>query len=139
MPPAKRPESDRVKDANVAYYRALSGRDMRAMQRVWSCASDNILIAPPVNPVTHVGWDAIKRNWDRYWALFDEFNVEMENPTVNVNGPVAWVHGIEHSHRRAKTGEITTSSNYGTNIFCNADGRWLMVFHQAALIPPHKP
>src|SRR3954470_9180264 len=115
-------ETDKVIAANSAYYTALSARDMRAMEQVWTCANDNILIAPPVNPVTHVGWDAIKRNWDRYWALFDEFNVEMENPTVNVNGPVAWVHGIEHSHRRAKTGEITTSSNYGTNIFCNADG-----------------
>ncbi len=131
-------ETQKVKAANLTYYRALSARDIRAMEKVWTCASDNILIAPPVNPVTHIGWDAIRRNWERYWAQFDEFNVSMEDPTVNVNGPVAWVHGIEHSRRHAKTGQITTSANYGTNIFCNQDGRWLMVFHQAALIPGRK-
>src|SRR3954463_408506 len=129
------PETDNVIAANADYYTALSARDMRAMEQVWTCANDNILIAPPVNPVTHVGWDAIKRQWARYWALFDSFSVTMGTPTVNVNGPVAWVHGTETSQRRAKSGEITRSENYGTNIFVKTDDRWRMVFHQAAMIP----
>jgi ketosteroid isomerase-like protein len=128
-------DADRVIAANGAYYQALSARDMRAMERVWTCAADNILIAPPVNPVTHVGWDAIKRNWERYWAMFDALSVSMQEPTVNVNGPVAWVHGIETSKRRSKSGETTQSTNYGTNIFVKHDDGWRMVFHQAALIP----
>ena len=134
-PPDKMTDADKVISANHAYYTALSARDMRAMEKIWTCANDNILIAPPVNPVTHVGWDAIKRNWERYWALFETLSVSMEAPTVNVNGPVAWVHGTEHSKRRAKSGDVTSSSNYGTNIFVKHDGHWLMVFHQAALIP----
>jgi ketosteroid isomerase-like protein len=131
-------DANKVIAANAAYYKALSARDMRAMQDIWTCAHDNILIAPPVNPVTHVGWDAIKRNWERYWALFDTFSVSMGSPTVNVNGSVAWVHGTETSHRRTKKGESSHSSNYGTNIFVkdDGDGRWRMVFHQAALIEP---
>jgi ketosteroid isomerase-like protein len=134
-PPDKMSDADKVISANHAYYTALSARDMRAMEKIWTCASDNILIAPPVNPVTHVGWDAIKRNWERYWAIFETLSVSMEAPTVNVNGPVAWVHGTEHSKRLTKSGEVTSSSNYGTNIFVKHDGHWLMVFHQAALIP----
>ena len=54
---------------------------------------------------------------------------------VNINGPVAWVHGIETSNRRAKTGDLSSSRNYGTNIFINCDGSWLMAFHQSAMIP----
>lgn len=54
---------------------------------------------------------------------------------VNVNGPVAWVHGIETSRRRSKSGEVTSSRNYGTNIFVNHGGSWLLEFHQSALIP----
>jgi hypothetical protein len=53
---------------------------------------------------------------------------------VNVSGPVAWVHGIETSRRRKKTGETSSSRNYGTNIFVSRDGRWLMSFHQSAAI-----
>ena len=55
------PEASRVKAVNIAYYKALSARDMCAMEKVWTCASDNILIAPPINPRTHVGWTAIKQ------------------------------------------------------------------------------
>jgi ketosteroid isomerase-like protein len=131
-----RSDADKVIAANAAYYKALSARDMTAMAEIWTCASDNILIAPPVDPVTHIGWDAIKRQWERYWAQFDQFTVSMASPTVNVNGPVAWVHGIETSQRRSKGGKASSSSNYGTNIFVKDDGRWRMVFHQAALIEP---
>lgn len=120
-----------VKAANLAYYRALSARDMRAMEDVWTCAADNILIAPPVNPITHIGWGAIRSNWERYWPQFAEFSVVMQSPTINVNGPVAWVHGIEASRRLTRGDETSASSNFGTNIFVNQRGRWLMVFHQS--------
>lgn len=132
-----RADTDKIIAANTAYYKALSARDMAAMAKVWTCANDNILIAPPVDPVTHVGWEAIKRNWERYWALFETFSVSMAQPAVSMNGPVAWVHGIETSKRRTKGGKNSSSSNYGTNIFTkDDDGVWRMVFHQAALIEP---
>ncbi len=135
MPPDKPPpETEQVLAANLAYYQALSARDLRAMEKIWTCAPDNILIAPPVDPVTYVGWPAIRQNWERYWAQFDELRVAMASPVVNVNGPVAWVHGIETSRRRAKSGAVSKSSNYGTNIFVKHDSGWRMVFHQAALI-----
>jgi ketosteroid isomerase-like protein len=128
-------DAGNVKAANNAYYTALSKRDLPAMEKVWSCTSDNILIAPPTNPITHVGWDAIKRNWETYWPTFSHFTVSMTVTTININGPVAWVHGIETSRRRNKTGYVSSSRNYGTNIFVNHDGRWLMAFHQSTIIP----
>jgi ketosteroid isomerase-like protein len=133
---AKAPsEASVVKAVNNAYYKALSARDMRAMEKVWTRTNDNILIAPPTNPVTHVGWDAIRRNWEAYWPTFSRFSVSMVVSMVNVNGPVAWVHGIETSRRLAKTGDVSSSRNYGTNIFVNCDGAWLMAFHQSTVIP----
>ncbi len=36
---------------------------------------------------------------------------------INISGPVAWVHGIETSRRRTKTGEVSNNRNFGTNIF----------------------
>ena len=71
----------------------------------------------------------------RYWPTFDQFSVSMKVNKINVSGPVAWVHGIEKTRRRKKTGEVSSSRNFGTNIFVNRNGHWLMVFHQAAEIP----
>jgi ketosteroid isomerase-like protein len=123
-----------IKKTNAAYYKALSARDLDAMEAVWTCAADNMLIAPPTNPHVRIGWAAIKRNWEAYWPTFDQFRVSMKVNKVKVAGPVAWVHGVETSHRRSKTGEVSSSHNYGTNIFVNRTGQWLMVFHQAAEI-----
>jgi ketosteroid isomerase-like protein len=128
-------DSDAIRAANAGYYAALSARDMPAMERVWTCASDNILIAPPVKPRTHVGWVAIKRNWESYWPTFAEYSVTMEPTSVSVNGPVAWVHGVETSRRRTTSGETSGSSNFGINIFVHHEGRWLMVFHQSTAMP----
>lgn len=41
-------ETNLVKAVNHAYYKALSARVLNAMEAVWTCAADNILIAPPV-------------------------------------------------------------------------------------------
>jgi ketosteroid isomerase-like protein len=128
-------EMKHIKSSNDAYYKALSARDMRAMERLWTCAADNMLIAPPTNPRTHVGWAAIKRNWESYWPTFDKFQVTMRVNKINISGPVAWVHGVEKSHRRKKSGETSSSRNYGMNIFAHRNDRWLMVFHQATAIP----
>ena len=130
-------EIRKVKAVNLAYYKALSARDLRAMEAVWTCAANNILIAPPVNPHSHIGWAAIKRYWEAYWPTFDQFSVSMRVTKVNISGPVAWVHGIETSHRRKNTGEVSNSHNYGTNIFINRSGHWRMTFHQSAIIPEH--
>ena len=128
-------EIKKIKASNDAYYKALSARDMRAMEKVWTCAADNMLIAPPADPRVYVGWSAIKRNWEAYWTRFAEYRVTMRVNKVNVSEPVAWVHGIETSHRRTKSGEVSSSHNYGTNIFVHRNDRWLMVFHQVVAIP----
>ena len=128
-------DNEAVNATNLAYYQALSARDMRAMEQVWTRGADNILIAPPANPVTHIGWSAITRNWEQYWARFVEFNVSMQPSAINIIGPVAWVHGIEISRRRTKTGETSSSTNFGTNIFVAQNGGWFMVFHQSVAMP----
>lgn len=65
----------------------------------------------------------------------DQLTVSMEKPTIVIKGPVAWVYGIENAQRRTKGGETSGGPNFGTSIFVNEGGHWLMVFHQAALIP----
>src|SRR5262245_38275075 len=84
---------------------------MRAMERLWTRGADNILIAPPVKPVTHVGWAAIKQNWERYWAEFAEFKVSMQTSAINIVGPVPWctamrTHGVEPKRARSIAAQI---------------------------------
>ena len=61
LPAKTESEIKKIKASNDAYYKALSARDMHAMGKVWTCAANNMLIAPPANPRVYVGWSAIKR------------------------------------------------------------------------------
>ena len=94
---AEAASASRVKAVNNAYYKALSDRDMRAMEKVWTCATDNILIAPPINPVTHVGWEAIKRNWEAYWPTFtvQRFHGRNHGQYQRTGGLGAWRRDVE--------------------------------------------
>ena len=96
-------EISKVKAVNLAYYKALSARDLSAMGPPWICAADNILdSAAGQSGNSHVGWAAIRRIWEAYWPTFDLFSVSMRVTKVNISGPVAWVHGVETSHRRER-------------------------------------
>src|SRR5437588_3841237 len=95
--PSKKPSTEikNIKAGNDAYYEALSARDLRAMEIVWTCAPDNMLIAPPSDAHVYVGRAAIKRNWQLYWFTFDQLRMSMRVNKVNISGPVACVPGIE--------------------------------------------
>jgi ketosteroid isomerase-like protein len=129
---------DQVKAANQAYYAALSARDLAAMEHVWAQSPRDVNVAPPIKPAAHTGWDTIKKNYQTFWSTLDELTVLMEEPQIVVHGSVAWVYGIEQARRRAKNGEVSAGPNFGTSIFIKDGGRWLMVFHQAALVPRPK-
>ena len=132
---AQSADIEQVKAANQAYYAALSACDIAAMERVWAPTTQAVNVAPPIRPAAHTGWDAIKKNYAGFWGTLDELTVSMEAPEIHVHGSVAWVYGIEQAKRRAKDGTVSTGKNFGTSIFIKENNRWLMVFHQAALIP----
>jgi ketosteroid isomerase-like protein len=123
-----------VRAANHAYYAALSARDMPAMEKIWVGSPDDTNIAPPVRPVANEGWEQIKAAYLKFWGTLDSLSVSMDEPTIKVRGSVAWVHGIEKAQRRTKAGAEQAGTNFGTSIFINQGGRWLMIFHQAAAI-----
>lgn len=131
---AESSDLDQVKVANAAYYTALSARDLVAMERVWSRSQRDVNVAPPIRPAAHVGWETIKNNYRTFWATLDELTVSMPEPQIHVHGTVAWVYGIEHAKRKAKDGQVSGGPNFGTSIFVKEGGRWLMTFHQAALM-----
>lgn len=126
---------DQVKAANQAYYEALSARDLSAMERVWRRSSHDVNVAPPTRPSAHTGWETIKKNYQTFWATLDELTVSMAEPQIVMQGSVAWAYGIEQARRKDKSGQVSGGSNFGTSIFVKEGDRWLMMFHQAALMP----
>jgi ketosteroid isomerase-like protein len=126
---------DEIAIANRAYYAALSARDIKGMAGIWDRSENAVNIAPPTRPVAHVGWHAIRGNYEQFWSTLTQLAVTMDAPSIVVRGDTAWVYGIENTQRVTIDGRTQAGKNYGTSIFVKNDGRWRMAFHQAAPIP----
>lgn len=69
-------DAENVKAANRAYYQALSARDPAAMESLWSHTAEATNVAPPIRLAAHVGWDAVRKNYQDFWNTLDELTVQ---------------------------------------------------------------
>jgi len=130
----KASEMDTVKAANEAFYAALSARDISTFMKAWSSKTEIRNIGPR-NKVVDVGRDATKKAIERTFDAFPELKVTAEQTYVRINGSTAWVSCVERAQRKTKSGESQSGVNFGTSIFENQGGKWLMVYHYASAIP----
>jgi uncharacterized protein (TIGR02246 family) len=123
-----------VKAANQAFSSALSARDIAAMRKVWAADADIQEIGPSAKAVS-IGWEAIKKGFEGYFANVQEITITVDQPRIKVNGPVAWVSTTNHSQTKDKAGASRSSNNFSTAIFEKKSGDWLMVYHHNSRIP----
>jgi ketosteroid isomerase-like protein len=129
-------DADAVKAANQAFYTALSARDVGAMQKVWSSDPDIENIGPS-DKAGGLGWEAVKKSYQGTFDMFPEIKaaMAMEQPRIKINGPTAFVSGVERAQLKNKAGETINVSNLATSIFEKKPSGWLMVYHHASRVP----
>jgi len=110
-----------VLDANSAFYRAFSARDLAAMEALW--ADD----APVV--CVHPGWDALRgrdeviQSWRAILDGVDSLVVRCSHAFAQVLGDTALVVCREH---------VSGGQLVATNVFVRERGTWKLVHHQAS-------
>jgi ketosteroid isomerase-like protein len=127
-----------IKAANQAFYVALSGRDLKAMQSVWANKPYVINIGPR-SKTAAVGYEeAVTKYWDNAFNnVFSKIDAQLTSVTqMQSDGKMAWVSGLEKASLQLKAGgEPINIENFVTNIFEKDGDRWLMVVHHAQVIP----
>lgn len=121
--------------ADQAFYAALSGRSVQAMSDVWADKPYAINIGPK-SKVMDVGWSAIKGYWERSFDFFSEISVTKTETSIQTDGRLAWVVGIEHAVLQPSSGgDSLRFDTFATHIFEKENGRWLLLSHHAQVIP----
>ncbi len=120
---------DGVLAANQAFYDAFAGRDVAAMEAIWSREGPVACIHPGWNPLTDrdeivAAWTAILRN--------------PEAPDVTVENAVALMLGGDTAlvicHERVGGALLACA-----NLFRLEQGAWRMVLHQAGPVGEEPP
>jgi ketosteroid isomerase-like protein len=110
---------------NEAFYAAFAGRDLNAMDGLWSRRSEVTCIHPGWLPLA--GRDAVMQSWQAILANPASPAISCWNATAHVLGNVAYV----LCHEQLQHGFLAA-----TNVFVREDGSWKLVHHQAGASPP---
>jgi ketosteroid isomerase-like protein len=128
------PESNAVSAANHAFDKALSARDIVAMERVWA-TEPHVIAIHPASKALIVGWDAVRKSWEGTFDRFAEISVSMKDPQIRITQNVAWVVGVEMVQGKSRNGDAVSFAAFTTNMYEKRDGRWLMVLHTTSRVP----
>jgi ketosteroid isomerase-like protein len=128
---------DAVKEANDAFYAALSARDTKAMESLWANTPYVINIGP-VSKSIAVGYeDAVTKYYtNNFNNVFSAISASMTSTAqIQTDGKLAWVVGTENAKLTFKTGEVREFITFTTNVFEKDGDRWMIVSHQAGIVP----
>jgi len=128
-------DMEKVKAANQAFYEALSARDIKRMEQIWS-HEPHVRAIPPASKEVLSGWEAVRKHWQEAFARRPaQVSVSMKDAQVRGDQNVAWIVGAEQVQGRREGGEAVTSMVLGTNVFEKQGGNWLMVHHHGSRPP----
>ena len=109
-------ESAAIAAANHVFDRALSARDIGAMETIWA-HEPYVIAVHPASKAPIVGWTSVRKSWEATFDRFAEISVSMQDPQIRINENVAWVVGLEEVRGKLKNGETTMFTAFTTNMF----------------------
>jgi hypothetical protein len=110
---------------NEAFYVAFAGRDLEAMDAVWSRRDSVTCTHPGAIPL--LGRERVMRSWQAILTNPASPAIACRNPSVHLFGDIAYVLCWE---------QIQQNFLAATNVFIREAGVWRMVHHQAGAAPP---
>jgi len=124
-----------VTAANDKFYAALSACNADMIAKVYA-HDDYVANISPGSGALEIGWPGVEKWAKSLGVLYKELNVAPSDLHVKSNGNMAWVVNGEHAKGTLlKTGATFEATLISTNIYEKQGGSWLMVSHQAQIVP----
>lgn len=136
-------DSQAVREANSAFYRAFESLDIARMEAVWVHSARAQCTHPGWRRL--VGFSAVMESWERIFENTFGMTFELTAVEISIVGDLAWVVCTENITSRGYDG-VSQSQVEATNVFERHEGRWLVVHHHGSPVvsgpvseepPPH--
>jgi len=124
-----------VTAANDKFYAALSSLDADMLAKVYA-HDPYVANISPGSGALEIGWLGVDKWAKSLSVLYKDLKVAPSDLHVKANGNIAWVVNTEHAKGTLlKTGAVFESTLISTNIYEKQGDSWLMVSHQAQIVP----
>src|SRR5215469_12164606 len=120
---------DEIRSASEKFYSALNrtlNGDAGSMGEICSHSATVTAMSPLGG--CEVGWDQVRRSWERVAELAKQGQVRLSDQFTQVSGDVAYELGVEHLHVML-VGRMETYGIRFTNIYRRESGAWKIVHH----------
>ena len=132
MAPAE--NRDALLAANAAFYRALEGLDLEAMERLWLHDGWVRCIHPGRDAI--VGWPAVRASFEKLFSNEGWVRVTPTAIDVMVVGEIGVVACVENLTAKSDD-DVGVQAAQATNIFRNTGAGWRLMHHHASPAPMH--
>lgn len=129
-------ESERVRLANAAFYKAFESLDVLQMADVWR-RGEHVRCVHPGGELLS-GYNAVMRSWEEIFSNTISIRFDLSNLSIHLRGELAWVTLLENVSVSAHTG-LSRGVMIATNVFEHAEDRWQLIHHHAAPSPVGPP
>jgi ketosteroid isomerase-like protein len=125
-------DSEDVKVVIAAYHAALGALNAGKMDPLWA-HDDTVMLVEPFDKVISLGWDAVKKTFDKEFGQLAELKVtQADGPHIQVRGNVAWYTGMTNASVEFKEGpSVENAPTFEAGVFEKRDGHWFLVSHTA--------
>jgi ketosteroid isomerase-like protein len=123
---------DEVRDTAESFYRAVSGRNLKAVEAAWSQAPYAVVAGP--SGTLHQGWNRVRAYWEARFRQLQgvELRVRLSEPMAHAVGDVAWISGIERRSMR-RDGETLIEDLRMTCVMERSSAGWQIVSYHVSL------
>jgi ketosteroid isomerase-like protein len=122
-------DSEAVRRANLAFYRAFESLDANKMQEIWLHSARVQCTHPGWRRL--VGYAAVMDSWERIFENTFEMSFDLTGVEISVVGDLAWVVCTENITSRTYDG-VSRAQVEATNLFERHGGQWRMVHHHGS-------
>jgi ketosteroid isomerase-like protein len=86
---------DEIKDTAEAFYRAVTSKNLRAIETIWS-HTPYAAVAGRSGELRQ-GWENVRGYWEQRFRQLGDIKVvaKLQRPVVHAVGDVAWLSGVE--------------------------------------------
>ncbi len=123
-----------VKALEQRFVEAFRAKDIARIMAVY-VPNETLVVFDVVPPRQYVGWNAYKKDWEEFLALFDgPLTVELTDLRVTTAGTLGYGHSIQRVKGRMRDGKALDLTVRVTDVYRKVKGKWLIV-HEHVSVP----
>jgi ketosteroid isomerase-like protein len=132
--PARADDQAEIKALEQRFVEAFQAKDVARIMAVY-VPNESLVVFDVVPPRQYVGWNAYKKDWEGFLALFDgPITVELTDLHVATAGSLGYGHSIQRVSGRMRDGNNLDLTVRVTDVYRKVKGKWLVV-HEHLSVP----